>query len=129
MYIEGCDFGAYNSATELYQKFGCDYISDGNPPVIGNIENITGQNSTIAQGLDYSYLYQQGPDSYVDLISANSGTVIYESQDQSGRVVIYEDPITGYRTIHSTLIFGALRDGTDLKQDLMAVYLDYLKGN
>ena len=55
--------------------------------------------------------------------------MIYQCQNSSGRVIIYEDPTTGYRTIHSTFIFGALRDGANLKQNLMAVYLDYLKGN
>jgi hypothetical protein len=31
--------------------------------------------------------------------------------------VIYEDPTSAYRTIHSTFIFGALRDGASGKQD------------
>jgi hypothetical protein len=79
--------------------------------------------------LDYGYLYQQGPDSYVDIISANGGTLIYRCQNNSGRAVIYEDAVHGYRTIYSTFIFGALRDQANAKQDLMAVYLDYLKGN
>lgn len=93
------------------------------------VRSVSGQSGTIAQGLDYSYLYQQAPDSYVDLISANSGTMIYQCQNPSGRAIIYEDPTSAYRTIHSTFIFGALRDGTSVKQDLMAAYLDYLLGN
>ncbi|MGB3341126.1 MAG: hypothetical protein WBB37_06565 [bacterium] len=129
MYIEGCDFGAYNSTTELFNKFSSSYINDGYPSSIGNISSISGQNNTITQGLNFEYLYQQGPDNYVDLISANGGTMIYQCQNPSGRAVIYEDPTDGYRTIYSTFIFGALRDGTNTKQDLMTAYLDYLKGN
>jgi len=79
--------------------------------------------------LDYGYLYQQGPDSYVDIISANGGTLIYNCQNSFGRAIIYEDPTDGYRTIYSTFIFGALRDGASVKQDLMTAYLNYLKGN
>lgn len=95
----------------------------------GNISSVTGQTSTITQGLDYNYLHQRSPDNFVDQISADGGTIIYECQNPFGRAVIYEDATSGYRTIHSTFIFGALRDGTSVKQDLMAVYLDYLLGN
>lgn len=129
LYIEGCDFGVSNSTTELYQRFACNFIDHGNSPTVGNISSVTGQGGTMVQGLDYDYLYQDGPDSYVDIISANGGTIIYQCQSLSGRAVIYEDPTSGYRTIHSTFIFGALRDGANVKQDLMAAYLNYLKGN
>ena len=115
--------------TELFSKFAAEYINDGYPSQIGNISSISGQTNTMTQGLEFEYLYQQDPDNYVDEIDGNNSTVLFKSQDGIGRVVLYEDSTRGYRTIYSTFIFGALRDGLSTKQELMDIYLDYLTGN
>lgn len=123
LYIEGCDFGFDNYTTQLYQKFGCTYLGDGNSS--GNVSSVTGQSSTIVEGKSYDYLYGQGPDFYVDYIGANGGTIFFTSQDNRGRAVNYDGGGT-YRSIHSTSIFGALRNGTYDKDELMGIYMDYL---
>jgi len=124
VYLEGADFGFNNSTSSLYAMFGCTYDGDGNAS--GNVSTVTGQTGSIAQGKNYDYLYQEGPDSYVDYIGANGGTIFFRSQDTYGRAVNYSGPGNNYRSIHSTFIFGALRNGTYNKQQLMQSYMTYL---
>ena len=112
--------------TAIYQKFGCTYAGDGSPSTTGNVSTVTGQSGTFVEGKDFSYLYRQGPDNYVDYISANGGTIIYASQDGRGRAVCYDGGNNGYRAIHSAFIFGALRNGIDNKNELMNLYVNYL---
>jgi len=80
----------------------------------------------MADGLSYGYLYGQGPDSFVDLINENGGTLFFEDQSTRGRAIVYDGPSEEYRAIHSTFIFGALRDGTNNKNELMYAYVNYL---
>lgn len=129
LYVEGCDFGAYNSPSELYDRFGCTYINDGWPATTGNVDSLTGMPGTPVYGYDFAYLYQQGPDNFVDEISAGPGTILYLCQDSIGRAVMYNGQMDTYRALHSTFIFGALQNGSSTKQELMAVYLNYLLGN
>ena|GEM_PF-422677 len=126
VYIEGTDFGAYNAMEPLYGMFGCDFIDYGQPSFVGNVLSLEGQDGTIAEGMSYAYLYQQGPDNYVDEIGANSGTLFVKSQDGKGRGVCYGGPLDNYRAIHSTVIFGALTNGANTKADLMAIYMNYM---
>ncbi len=104
--------------------FGCTYAGDGN--ATANIQNVTGQTGTIADGYTHDYLYGQGPDFYVDAIIANGGTILFKSQDSLCRAVSYSGPSGMYRAIHSTFIFGGLRDGAFTKAMLMTQYMDYL---
>ena len=106
--------------------FGCSYLGDGNSSSTGNISTVTGQTGSIAQGTTYGYLYKQGPDNYVDYIGPNGGTIFFRSQDNNGRAVNYSGPGNNYRSIHSAFIFGALRNGTYTKQQLMQSYMTYL---
>ena len=126
VYIEGTDFGAYNAMEPLYGMFGCDFIDFGLPSFVGNVISLEGQDATIAEGMSYDYQYQQGPDNYVDEIGENSGTLFFKSQDGKGRGVCYGGPLNNYRAVHSTVIFGALANGTDTKIDLMSAYMNYM---
>ena len=104
--------------------FGCTFAGDGN--ATANIQDVTGQAGTIADGYTHDYLYGLGPDSYVDEITANGGAIFFKSQDNIGRAVSYSGLSGMYRAIHSTFIFGALRDGAFTKAMLMTQYMDYL---
>ena len=64
---------------------GCSYDGDGESS--GNVEYITGLSGTIVDGLSLDYIYDTGPDSFVDIISADGGVLLFESQDSNGRVV------------------------------------------
>jgi hypothetical protein len=108
---------------------GATYVGDGNYYTTGNIVSVTGQTGAFTQGLSYNYLYQQPPDNYVDYISANTGTLIFSSQDGYGRAVCYGGPSNNYRAVYATFNFGALRNGTSTKQQLMTRYVQYLLPN
>ena len=101
---------------------------DGDGTASGNVQYIAGLSGTIVDGLSLDYLYDTGPDYWVDLISADGGTLLFESQDSKGRIVCYDGPSDNYRTINSSVVFGALRDGTSTKNELMGIYMDYLTG-
>lgn len=101
---------------------------DGDGTASGNVQYVTGLSGTIVDGLSLDYLYNTGPDYWVDFISADGGTLLFESQDSKGRVVCYDGPSDNYRTINSSVVFGALRDGTSTKNELMDIYMDYLTG-
>ncbi|HIE06339.1 MAG TPA: T9SS type A sorting domain-containing protein [bacterium (Candidatus Stahlbacteria)] len=108
--------------------FGCTYLGDGNPASSGNVQSVTGQTGSITEGKSYSYLYKQGPDNYVDYIGPNGGTIFFKSQDNRGRAVNYNGQSNNYRSIHSAFIFGALRNGSNTKNELMGIYMNYLLG-
>jgi hypothetical protein len=126
LYIEGTDFGYDNSTTALYQRFGCSYNGDGNPNSTGNVQYVNGQSGSFADALSYDYLYQQLVDNYVDILGSTGGTLFFRSQDNLGRAVNYNGPSNTQRAIHSAVVFGALRNGTDTKITLMDIYMNYL---
>jgi len=117
-----------NSSTDLYSYFGCNFVSNGSTSFFGNVITLTGQSGSIAEGKTYNYLYQQGPDHYVDAISSNGGTIFFNDQTDTGRAVSYSGPTNSYRAIHSTIIFGALQESLNTRNELMASYMEYLTG-
>ncbi len=126
LYIEGTDFGAENHNEQLFPMFGCTFMDRGSTSLLGNVISVIGQDGSFAADMYYGYLYQRGPDSFVDEIEENGGTLFFKSQDSKGRAVYYGGPSNNYRAIHSTVIFGALRNGGNTKDDLMDIYMDYL---
>lgn len=105
--------------------FGCTFIDHGTSSSFGNVISVEGQDGSIAQGANYDYLYQEGPDNFVDEIGENGGTMIFKSQESKGRAVCYSGLTDNYRAIHSAFIFGALRNGTNTKAELMTRYMEY----
>jgi len=122
VYAEGGDFGFANNASELWPFFGTSYLGDGYANTTGNVQSLTGEAGTFAEGMQFEYPYQQGPDSWVDEFGADGGTVILRSQDGIGRAVSNE--ASGYRTVLSSTILGAT-SGTD-SDALTTAYLDFL---
>jgi hypothetical protein len=70
-----------------------------------------------------NYPYQTGPDNYVDEVSANGGTVFFLDQTNIGRAVAHGGGT--WRTIYSTVVFGALGE-QDSRGALMNAYVHYL---
>jgi hypothetical protein len=117
-----------NRSTDLYSYFGCNFVSNGSTSFYGNVISVFGQPGSIAEGKTYGYLYQQGPDHYVDAISSNGGTIFFNDQTDTGRAVSYSGPTNSYRAIHSTIIFGALQESLNTRNELMGSYMEYLTG-
>lgn len=100
-------------------------VQDPGAPV-GNVSMVTGQPGSLLDGMFYPYLYENNPDRFVDILEPNQGSLLFESQDSSGRVILYSGPADDYRAVNSSIIFGGLRDSTYTKIDLMNLYMDYL---
>jgi hypothetical protein len=124
LYIENPDLGFHHGNTTFYSMLGCDYIGDGNAS--GNVSSVTGETGTFVEGMTFNYPYEQGPDSYNDIIGSNGGTIFFKSQDTNGRALCYNGTTGDYRSIHSTIIFGAHQNTSSTKLDLMTVYMNYL---
>jgi hypothetical protein len=113
----------------LYEKFGTRLAGVGNAWQTGNIETVCGETGSIADGLDYNYLYQQPPDHLVDYIEPTAGLIAFKSQDGLARGITYTGVSNTYRTMNTSFIFGALINGIHTKNELMETYMNYLIGN
>jgi hypothetical protein len=117
----------------LYDYFGCTYAGDGVSSTTGNIQALYGMPGTWAEGLQESYMYQQAPDHYPDEIDSNGGTIVLRCQAMpaKGRLVFHSGAVVPYRTIHSSFVFGAIRNAwsTITKDQLMAQYMAHLVGD
>lgn len=124
MYLEGNDFGLHHHLCALYGYFGSAYLGDGNNYY--NVARLAGQPGSLAEGMVFHTLYGQEPDIFPDEIGNAAGTLLFRSQDGTGRGVESSPLGTRYRTIHVTYPFGALIDGESTRSDLMDRYVDFL---
>jgi len=106
VYVEGADIGFNNGANEIWPYFGASYLADGN--ALGNVSSVAGATGTFAEGLSFGYLYNEGPDSYVDELGAAGGQVLLLDQTGIGRAVVRATAT--YRSVLSSVIAGALQD-------------------
>jgi len=125
LYIENPELGYAHSSTTLYQMLGATYLGDGNYYTTGNVSSVTGETGSFTAGMGLDYMYQQAPDNYVDYIGTNGGTLLFRSQDNQGRVICYSGTDNSYRSIYATCNFGALRNSTSSKLQLMTRYMAY----
>ncbi|MEO0123385.1 MAG: hypothetical protein ABIL69_05205 [candidate division WOR-3 bacterium] len=126
LYIEGCDFVGLSDTTQLLRRFGCVFGGDGLPMDSGNVKLLIGQSASIVDSFSFGYLYRQGPDHLVDKLIPQEGTVLFKDQDSIVRVACWSGNSNNYRAICSTIIFGALVDSLNNKNELMLRYLNYL---
>lgn len=131
VYLEGNDFGAFHKNDPIYGMFGCGYVDNG--AAFTNISKVQGQSNTLFQDVVIKYSYGvEYPDQSVDVINnANGGALIFTCHKNKGRAVAYSGSSGDYRAIHSTFWLGALKDqkGTHTKNQVMAEYMAYLKGD
>ncbi|MCD4829333.1 MAG: T9SS type A sorting domain-containing protein [Candidatus Cloacimonetes bacterium] len=123
IYIEGVDVGSDHSTTNFFGHLGCNYVSDN----AGTVTDVTGMTNSIANDITFEYENADEADYLVDVLSADESTEYQETQ--TGSVCgVYNVGTSGYRTICSSVIFGACRDGEDnnTKADLMARYFAFL---
>jgi len=130
IYIEGNDFGYFQSTTAFYKMFGANYAGDGNST--NNVQNLNGERATLLNGTFNSYVYgSQYPDQYVDFITSNGADILLKCQQGKGRLAFYSGPNGTYRTIYSTFWFGAMKNSgaAYTKAELMDAYVKFLKGD
>jgi hypothetical protein len=120
VYAEGGDLGYSNNTGALWPYFGASYLGDGNAS--GNVSQLTGQVGSFAEGFGFDYPHQQGPDSWVDILGAAAGAVLLSDQSGTCRAVFHQ--ADGYRTVCSSVIFGAF--GAEDRASFLAAAMDFL---
>jgi hypothetical protein len=125
MYIEGNDLGYANKGTAFYNMLGATYNADGN-----NISSLSGQDGSIVEGKSYNFIQGSGLNinTYIDEISSNGGTLIFECNAGTGRAVTCQGQDESYKVIYSTFVFGGVRTD-DARNELMKIYMDWLLGS
>lgn len=95
--VEGNDFGNMYNGTTLFSLFHAQYVGDGGPWNIGNIDTLYGQAGTYAYGETLLYDYRSVADNYPDSIRAyNNGRLILmgtgaNDQWSTGRATGYDN--------------------------------------
>ena len=123
IYIEGVDFGSDHVATNFFSYFGTNYDSDN----AGDVTDIVGASQGFMNNLAFDYENADEADYLVDVWTANGGTPYQETQ--TGSICgVYNVGENDYRTICSSVMFGAYRDGLNIntKEQLMARYYAFL---
>ena len=102
-------------------------MGDGSPASTGNVQSITGLG--LSSGMEFDYPYKSEADGYVDYFAANGGEILFESQEGYGRVGC-SGYFNVYRTITSSVFFSVFEEisARTTREELMAVYIDYLTG-
>ena len=76
--------------------------------------------------MEFDYPWKSEADGYVDDFSANGGTMLFNSQENKGRVGCYTGPSNNYRTITSSIFFSVFEEDGTTRQELMAAYMNFL---
>ncbi len=76
--------------------------------------------------MEFNYPYKTEPDGYVDYFTESGGASLFKSQDGFIRVGCYTGPSNNYRTITSSVFFSVFQEGSTTRQELMAVYMEFL---
>ncbi|MDP8232018.1 MAG: T9SS type A sorting domain-containing protein [Candidatus Zophobacter franzmannii] len=102
--------------------FGVTIGNNGLPAGINHLEGVEG---SIAEGLDYTYLYGEYPDYGVDEITLDGADAVLVSNDNFIRVTSYAN--RDARTIASAIVMGGLYDDDEhTKAQLMNAYIRFL---
>jgi len=126
LYVEGYDFPSDHKNSDFFKMLGCDYIEFGY--VESNIRILNGGAGSFVSDMTFRYGHTPTNRTRTDVIAANSGQLLFSSQDSLGYAVAYDNG--DYRIIVSTFLFGALADGDSIntKTELMERYMQFLQG-
>lgn len=123
--MEGVNVAKNHANTGLNAYLGLNYLNDGSN---WEVISLAGTSSTLTDQLDF--LYFGGPDPHysVDRMSTSVGETLLNCEAGFGRMIKNEGET--YRTITSSIIFGALADGDglSLKPYLMSEIVNYFLG-
>ena len=130
LYVEGTEIGRRYGSSTFFKKLGTAFADDGRPMENGNVNVAEGIGAWAGVRLDYYSYRRDKPDGFVDEFNAAGGEVVVRSRragnQSNARVVRYAAAgEVYYRTITSSIIFGALANGKYKKKDLMAKYLEF----
>jgi hypothetical protein len=127
LYVEGTTFGYNNVGSDLYNMFGIKYSGPGTDDT-NNLDSLFGQNGTFVDGKKYDYLANSLANHWVGEFGSEGGRIFFKCDKDKGRGITYEGPDKKYRAIHTSVLFGAIRDN-EKRNELMEIYMEYLLGN
>ncbi len=125
LYIEGTTYCYNNVGSDLFNMFGINYLGPGTDDT-NNLSTLNGQNGSIVAGKNYDYLPNSLTNYWVSEFSSNGGEIFFKCDKDKGRGVTCEGDSGNYRSIHSSVLFGAIRDETK-RNALMKIYMNYLQ--
>lgn len=130
LYLEGTEVGRRYGSSALFKKLGAAFADDGRPMKDGNVNVAEGVGPWAGMRFDYDAYRNEEPDAFVDEFNAAGGEVVMRSRragnQSNARVMRYAGGgETNYKTITSSVIFGALKNGDFMKKDLMAKYVEF----
>ena len=113
-----------HQGTEFLGALGLQYSGDGGEY---QVDGISGSNGNFMKGNHFTYAGGVSPHYSIDRMAPLPGTeVLFYCEEQAGRIFSYENDV--YRTISSTLVFGALQnnDSLNVKPYVISEYINYL---
>lgn len=117
--------GYSHQGTAFFEMFGANFEGNGYE---NSIQEIWGVEGLFAAPNSFVYPYGTDADYNIDILSAEAGTALLQSQEELGRAVLYDSG--SYRTIISSPVIGAYKngDGSSTKVSLMSRYVNFLTG-
>lgn len=110
----------------MLETLGVKFVDDG---VEDQFDMISGVSDTLLNSINLKYDGGDSPAFSVDHLAATDSEQLYRSDDGHGRLFL-NDPGESFKTIASTMVFSALRDGDSLsmKPYIIAEMVDYFLG-
>lgn len=125
LYMEGGDTWFFDPQTTVHARFGITAIGDGLS--IDNLGLVVGLNAPGCNLFGLNMNYTAGENSFIDRLSANSGSAIVQSNSNPAYdVAVYRNSIN-YMTLGASYEFGGITDGASTKVDLVESYIQCLE--
>jgi len=125
LYFESVNVGYDYSTTEFFDLFGINYLDDGGEDEVANLK---GGCYNCNENLKYDYAGGVDAHLSVDHLEADSGEMLFSSNEGIGRVFVNEGD--NYKVISSSIIAAAMVNGDslNLKPYLFSEFINYFMG-
>ncbi|MBD3170105.1 MAG: T9SS type A sorting domain-containing protein [candidate division Zixibacteria bacterium] len=123
LYIESANVGYSHRTTTFFTYLGATWISIG---ANSGIEQMLGVDGSFTAPNEFGFPTGTDADYKIDELSANGGTLLFECEDNKGRVIMNDGD--NYRTICSSPAFGSFVDqeGSSTRASVMHRYLNFM---
>jgi hypothetical protein len=125
LYVESVNLGIDHIATQFLINLGIKYASDGTGH---EVLQLIGENNHFMEQFQYDYMGGINAHYSIDKMNNVDAAVLFRAENEISRMFINEG--ANFRTIASTIVFGAIADGNnlDLKAYLISEMVNYLLG-
>jgi len=125
LYIESVDLGLDLVETDLLDKLGIIYKSNGG---VHEVNGLRGENGSLMESMYYSYQGGEDPHFNVDRLDDRDAQLLFSCDDDYGRIFINETE--NYSAISSSVVMGAFANGIglNLKPYMVGEFVNYFLG-